>query len=249
MVLPTQDQIFNIFDKRCYNSIQKNNIKSQGKLIKTSSYGWVATIIHRDKRDDTIMYLNNPITGNMFSLPPLEDCSMSDISMVVLSCNPCMYPDECVVAYLSRQNSIGLISLAGKKWSSLTTLKQMETILFHKGKLYALDSATNLLAIDFHYKYGLQTSVVVQTGKVYSSHHGLYLVESLRGELMMIMKRGSNPFIICDFKVYKLVITDDKKGHWDEIHKFGNDDEVLFLDEKRKNAICSKCRNLQPDSV
>ncbi|KAL3830030.1 hypothetical protein ACJIZ3_018832 [Penstemon smallii] len=256
---PVTRSLYNVMERKTYvgSRFEYDN------FFVGSSFGWLATV-----SENLAIDLINPFSGKTIELPPISkvvpdpnpnvflhnahDLIMQSYSLnpeiwrrsrvvkVILSDNPCLNPDNYIVAAIV----YGFYTMAfirpGKD-DSWTYLNQeilfLDDILFYKGKLYAVDYKDRLIKINDLDKDSSAPNVEILIPKCdYEFIKGSCLAESVDGELLHVKrihwdKLCEGRIYTKQFQVFKLGKVKDggkeERVGWVEIESLGS--QALFL--------------------
>lgn len=211
--------LFNLIEKKNY---ELDLPEVQGRLFKGSSYGWVVATVEdnsiipaiyllnpltrtridlppRNKFPDVINYRPDKI-GKEYAMSSIDGKGFYFINSahvnthfmekIVLSSTPSC-GDCAVVAIYGQCGSLVYCKCKDKKWTALSHYSESYVdIIFHKGKLHALKCNGSVIVFDNIGPNAKVTEIAKPPHTVLEFQ--LYLVESSRGELIMV-ERVSRP--------------------------------------------------------
>ncbi|KAK2987028.1 hypothetical protein RJ640_004754 [Escallonia rubra] len=225
------------------NEVYKVHLpEARGRWIHGTINGWLV-ILGLDSSHD--IHLLNPFTRAQFLLPPrstLQYHQLDDgtplktgfIKRAMLTSTP--FDPDCVVLIIySRQNCIAFCRIGDEKWTSIAKPNiPFFDFIFYKGQFYAMDNLGNFLKFELDLDH--EATLLATPARPHCEQR--YMVESLSGDLLLVLKYCSwdsddddfqeEPFtVLYDtdmFEVFKWVM-DEKE--WREVNNLG--DEALFL--------------------
>ncbi|PRQ30030.1 putative F-box domain-containing protein [Rosa chinensis] len=203
-----------------------------------SSHGWLAYA------DATLeVTLLNPFTGCTITLPPVRTTHGHYIKKVVLSADPSLCPDdfEALVMYM-HYSCTKLIKLAHFKsgqdaWTRIDHRRmELSYAMYYRGKFLIWNDHCEICSVDDSSK-GTKVLldyrwVLLAYRSLYVQDSRIYLVESSKGDLLLIMKGPSSEDL--HINVFKLLSDLNNEFKCLKIESIGYD--ALFLD--RNQSIC-----------
>ncbi|KAJ1689275.1 hypothetical protein LUZ63_013430 [Rhynchospora breviuscula] len=164
--------------------------------------------------------LFNPVLVAEVPLPDLE----FPIEKAILSAPP-GFPN-CVVAVMGRSTSIALCEPAGKIWQVLDLGQRLfRDIIFWRNQLCGIEIHRNMLICKFDMESRCTSILTVRLPELWKSDSEGFLVESIGGDLLAVM-RGYQKFF-----VFKL----SKQCTWEYMEQIG--DQALFLGVIRSESV------------
>lgn len=215
--------------------------------------------------DKSVIILLNPFTGCAIRLPPVTKVPRwfsrpeRYIRKVVLSADPYLFPNDCealvIYDYSKKIAHLKLRDVSTKKqkkksgkkkksgdygWTHIATdsRSQFSDVIHYKGQFLVVSCGGSVFSINVN---GATTEPYINEVVKQAPLFGLgpYLVESSRGELLLIMKFEGSDFhlrMTVSFKVFKLLCASgDRPECVEEIESIGSD--ALFLGEVESMCV------------
>ncbi|KAL8064163.1 hypothetical protein ABFX02_01G073500 [Erythranthe guttata] len=221
--------LVDLFEKKTYKIA---NFPPLDRSMYPSSKGWILCSSSAD------IYLTHPVWRIRIYLPGLEtfppetDESPISISKIVLSDSPAVKTDLLVMVIWGEKNQLGFCRPGDDSWTVMDSSEvPFCDIIYHKRKLYAVDSESRVVECDVHGKNPVQLRQVFSMPPARddvdpSPPHGTYyLVESL-GEILIVDRQTYSVETVL-FKVYGFDLMDGCTDRRKEIRDLGN--RALFV--------------------
>ncbi|KAL7123008.1 hypothetical protein ACP275_01G079600 [Erythranthe tilingii] len=217
-----------LFEKKTYKIA---NFPPLDRSMYLSSKGWILCFSSAD------IYLTHPVWRIRIYLPGLEtfppetDDSPISISKIVLSDSPTVKTDLLVMVIWGEKNQLGFCRPGDDSWTVMDSSEApFCDIIYHKRKLYAVDSESRVVECDVHGKNPVQLrqvfSIPARDNVDRIPPHGTYyLVESL-GEILIVARHTYSVETVF-FKIYGFDLMDGCAGRRKEIRNLG--DRALFV--------------------
>lgn len=200
-----------------------------------SSFGWL--IMVKELRS---IFLVHPFSRVQIPLP--SPISAVHIRKAILTSAPInsnsssQVADNCLVVALYVSSYLCFCRLGDKAWTLFKWSNHFEDIRSYNGRLYAIDKYFNFIILDLQGSHPRGTKIdipcVVGRVSIFESVCN-YLVESLGGDLLMVVRRRKDSRCYdmsktYRFDIFKLDLTGDP--NWIRVENFGN--EMLFVDTR-----------------
>ncbi|KAK3030030.1 hypothetical protein RJ639_038129 [Escallonia herrerae] len=216
--------------------------EARGRWIYGAVNGWLVTLGLDSSHD---IHLLNPFTRAQFLLPPRstlqhhqldDDISLKTgfIKRTMLTSTP--FDPDCVVLIIdSRQHCIAFCRIGDEKWTNIAKPHiPFFNFIFYKGQFYAVDNLGNFLK--FELDLGNEATRLATPARPHCEKK--YMVESLSGDLLLVLKYFSwesddndfqeDPFtVLYDTDMFEVFKWDMNEKEWREVNNLG--DEALFL--------------------
>ncbi|XP_024199982.1 F-box protein At2g26160 [Rosa chinensis] len=252
LLIPTKNSnqrrvLYSVTQGKVVRSFNVPNHHDDDKWLCGSSHGWLA---YAD--GNFLVTLVNPFTRGTIRLPQVMEvgksrpkCYSFEISKVVLSANPCLFPNDYEVIVIFEDDDGVTKELAHFKsgddaWTRSDNQMihglDILDVIYYKGRFVALtslDSDPGHNASKFHPSIGFLSPPPEACNK------STYLVKSTWEDLLLVNITNSS-----SIKIFKL---GSSCGEWVKIESIGTD--ALFLGNMQSMCVSASYSGCHPNSI